>query len=64
MSYGRGMQIERGIDRMLATWEKPWGRVSHSHRLDKKFKHKRERHRAKQDIECVPEYNRYDDYEY
>jgi hypothetical protein len=55
MSYGRGEKIERNFDN-------PKSRKSRKE--EKKHKHQRERRRAKEDPECLPEYRKYDGWEY
>ena len=65
MSVGRVNQIERQTDQYFATAnDKWWGIVKHSHKQDKIMKNRRERRRARKDPECMPEYNRYYDYEW
>jgi len=61
MAYGKAMQIEKQLDYDLDSKRRL---VQHSHRWDKLIKHRIERRRVKQDIECQPQYNRYDGYEW
>jgi hypothetical protein len=62
MSYGLGDQLERRLTAdMIARSGKPWKRVSRPGyaRNLKRFKHHRERQRARLNPECAPEYKRF-----
>jgi len=56
MALGNGEQIEREFDYMFASKR---GVVRHSHKIDKQFKHRKERRRAKLNPECQPWYKRF-----
>jgi len=66
MSYGVGDQIERKLTaRMyegLPAWRQP-RRSAYTSYL-KLAKHRRERRRAKLDVECIPQYRRYKGWEW
>ena len=59
MALGKSSQIERDLDHVFLK-KHPWSIINKSSKLDKKYKHKAERLRAKRDPECMPYYNRYD----
>jgi hypothetical protein len=61
MALGRTEQIDKDQDRYFST-EKALRRFSH--RKIKKWKHRRERRRAKTYPECHPEYNKYAGWEW
>jgi len=56
MAYGDGDQIEKKFD---YEFDSKRGLVQHSHKIDKLFKARKERRRARRDPECVPMYRRY-----
>lgn len=58
---GRGEQIERELDYLFHSKRKV---VQHSHKKHKKRKLRTERRRAKKDPECLPEYRRYNGWEW
>ena len=63
MSVGDCDQIERKLDHELGV-RKPWGLVRHSHKWDKRMKHRRERFKARRNPECDVGYRRYAGWEW
>lgn len=66
MAAGIGQQIENAFECECVTdfGAMPWRQVSSSHRIDKTLKHRRERRRARSDVECDPQYRRYREWEF
>ena len=61
MGYGLGEQLEADLWKQVC-WcsEEPWKiQKTMWRRWNKKAKVRRERRRARQDPECIPQYNRY-----
>jgi hypothetical protein len=61
MALGRTEQIDKDHDKRFTTGKRE---KRYSHKKIKKMKHKYERHRAKADPECHPEYNKYAGWEW
>ena len=61
MSYGKASQIERQYDYVF---DSKRGVVQHSHKYDKLTKNRVERHRAKRNPECMPQYRKFDGWEW
>jgi hypothetical protein len=56
-------QIERKMQQLMGK-AKPWQNASRSHKWDKQKKHRVERRRARNDLECAPLYRKYKGYEW
>ena len=64
MAIGRGEKFENKSTFEMVKRVKPWSINRKSHKIAKRFKSKRERHRARLRPECFPEYKRYHGYEW
>jgi allophanate hydrolase subunit 2 len=64
MAFGKQEQIVKfTFGRHAAFFSHPWKTSSRSHRVTKRFKHRRERQRVRLNIEAHPEYKRYNYWE-
>lgn len=64
MSIGLQDQIERGDIQETFCKAHPWSEIKNSHKWGKAMKHRRERYRAKQDPECLPQYRKFKGWEF
>ena len=66
MATGLQDQIERRLSHSIRTSNNqiPWRQCRGNYKFGKLNKHRRERRRAKQDPECLPQYRRYNGWEY
>lgn len=62
MAIGKGEQFEHHLSALFKS--KDWQETKKSHKWEKTKKHRRERQRAKQDLECDSQYRKYKGYEY
>jgi hypothetical protein len=65
MALGLGDQFERLLRAdLIAGSRRPWREARGNYRFAKTGKHRRERRRARANPECLPEYRRYNGWEY